>query len=227
MFIGHYAVSLALKSVQPKLSLGWLFIAVQFVDYLFFTFALLGLEKFSLIENYTESTHFKLEYMPYSHSLIATLLWAIATYFIVKFFITNQNKQIVKTAIVISVALASHWCLDLLVHTPDLPIFLDNSHLLGFGLWNFDWLTYLLEAVFILVGLYFYMKASHKIGVKNTYMAKLGMPIFVLVLIVINIFNIFGPFSPESTVVSTAFTSLFAYSIFAFIAFWLDKNRTL
>jgi hypothetical protein len=136
MFIGHYAVSLALKSIQPKLSLGWLFIAVQFVDFLFFSFALFGFERFSLIKNYTESTHFRLDYMPFSHSLVASFLWAAAIYLLVMLFISHQSKQVWKTALVISLAIVSRWCEDLLVHTPDLPLFLDNSYLLGFGLWN-------------------------------------------------------------------------------------------
>jgi hypothetical protein len=136
MFIGHYAVSLALKSIQPKLSLGWLFIAVQFVDFLFFSFALFGFERFSLIKNYTESTHFRLDYMPFSHSLVASFLWAAAIYLLVMLFISHQSKQVWKTALVISLAIVSCWCEDLLVHTPDLPLFLDNSYLLGFGLWN-------------------------------------------------------------------------------------------
>ncbi len=38
MFVGHYAASLALKRVEPKASLGWLFLAVQFVDILFSLF---------------------------------------------------------------------------------------------------------------------------------------------------------------------------------------------
>jgi hypothetical protein len=136
MFIGHYAVSLALKSIQPKLSLGWLFIAVQFVEFLFFSFALFGFERFSLIKNYTESTHFRLDYMPFSHSLVASFLWAAAIYLLVMLFISHQSKQVWKTALVISLAIVSCWCEDLLVHTPDLPLFLDNSYLLGFGLWN-------------------------------------------------------------------------------------------
>jgi hypothetical protein len=136
MFIGHYAVSLALKSIQPKLSLGWLFIAVQFVDFLFFSFALFGFERFSLIKNYTESTHFRLDYMPFSHSLVASFLWAAAIYLLVMLFISHQSKQVWKTALVITLAIVSCWCEDLLVHTPDLPLFLDNSYLLGFGLWN-------------------------------------------------------------------------------------------
>lgn len=49
MFVGHYAASLALKSVEKNASLGLLFLAVQFVDILFFPFVLLGIECMNII----------------------------------------------------------------------------------------------------------------------------------------------------------------------------------
>jgi hypothetical protein len=82
MFVGHYAAALALKKYEKRASLGVLFLAVQFVDILFFPFVLLGIERINIIENYTQSTHFELEYMPYTHSLLGSLLWALAAYFI-------------------------------------------------------------------------------------------------------------------------------------------------
>src|SRR6185437_17032312 len=45
MFIGHYGVSFALKRAVPRVSLGTLFLAVQFVDILWAVFILLGIEK--------------------------------------------------------------------------------------------------------------------------------------------------------------------------------------
>ncbi|MCB1844670.1 MAG: hypothetical protein KDI09_17035 [Halioglobus sp.] len=45
MFVGHYAAGLALKSVEKRTSLGILFLAVQFVDILFFPFVLMGVER--------------------------------------------------------------------------------------------------------------------------------------------------------------------------------------
>jgi hypothetical protein len=44
VFIGHYAVGLAAKRLAPRVSLGTLFLSVQFVDLLWPIFLLLGLE---------------------------------------------------------------------------------------------------------------------------------------------------------------------------------------
>ena len=58
MFIGHYAASLALKKAENRANLGLLFLGVQLVDILFFPFVLLGIERFNIVENFTQSTHF-------------------------------------------------------------------------------------------------------------------------------------------------------------------------
>jgi len=227
VFIGHYAVSFALKATQKKASLGLLFIGVQFVDLLFFSLTLFGIESFSLIENYTESTHFQLEYMPYSHSLLAVLLWSVAIYLLLKVLIKKEKQQSEKITVTMAVAIAvlSHWCLDLVVHTPDLPLFLDNTHLYGFGLWNNALLTYILEAILLVGGLCMYLKSTYKSGVNDTGIAKYGMTFFVIVLLGINVINIFGPLSLEDTTLNTAVSALIAYGVFAMIAFWLDKKR--
>ena len=61
MFVGHYAAALALKKFETRASLGVLFLGVRFVDILFFPFALLGIERINIIENFTQATHFELE----------------------------------------------------------------------------------------------------------------------------------------------------------------------
>jgi hypothetical protein len=225
MFIGHYAVSFALKAVEPKLSLGTLFLAVQVVDIAFFLLTFLGIEHFSLVENYTASTHFKLEYMPYTHSLVAAFLWAGVTYFLFKSILFKEQPFAVKSAVIMAVAVFSHWCLDLIVHTPDLPVFLDNTHFVGFGLWYKAWLTYLLEAVLVLAGLYWYMTSTAKIRRSDKRLARFGMPSFVALLLVVNVVNIFGPLSEKDTQNSVAITALAAYGLLALIALWLDKKR--
>ncbi len=50
MFVGHYAAGLALKKVEKNAPLGLLFLAVQFVDILFFPFAVLGIERFKIVD---------------------------------------------------------------------------------------------------------------------------------------------------------------------------------
>jgi len=149
MYVGHYAVSLALKKFEKRVSLGILFIAVQFVDILFFPFVLLGIERVNIVQDFTQSTHFELEYMPYTHSLLASVLWAGAAYALFRWVIVKKNS----VALVVALAVFSHWLFDLIVHTPDLPLWSDTSLKLGFGLWNNAIATFALEGVLLVSAL--------------------------------------------------------------------------
>jgi hypothetical protein len=217
MFVGHYAASLALKKFETRASLGLLFLGVQFVDILFFPAVLLGIERINIIENYTQSTHFQLEYMPYTHSLVASLLWAAAAYAVFRWVVVKKHT----VALVIALAVFSHWILDLVVHTPDLPIWSDTSPKLGLGLWNSAAATYALEAALLLGALWLYLKSTTATSATGKY----GMVVFVVLLILVNIPNIFGPLQGDSKV-QLAVAALAAYFVFAGVAYWLDKKRS-
>jgi len=217
MFVGHYAASLALKKFEKRASLGVLFLGVQLVDILFFPFVLLGIERINIIEKYTDATHFQLEYMPYSHSLVGSLLWAVAAYALFRWVFVKNHA----VALAVGLAVFSHWLLDLLVHTPDLPLWNDASLKLGFGLWNNAIATYLLEDALLLGALWLYLKSTSA----STATGRYGMGMFVVFLLLVNIVNIFGPLQSDSKV-ALAVSALAAYFLFAAVAFWLDTKRS-
>ena len=216
MFVGHYAASLALKSVEKKASLGLLFLAVQFVDILFFPFVLLGIERVNVVENFTQSTHFELEYMPYTHSLLASFLCAGFIYVVYQ-IVSPRNKSV---ALVMSIAVLSHWFLDLIVHTPDLPLWSDASKKMGFGLWHSAIATYALEATLLIAGLWLYLRST----TATSSIGKYGIGIFVMILLMVNVVNIFGPPFGDSKL-SLATSALAMYFLFAGAAHWLDGKR--
>lgn len=216
MFVGHYAVALALKKFEKRASLGILFLAVQFVDILFFPLVLLGIERINIVENFTQSTHFQLEYMPYTHSLVGSLFWAGVAYALFRWLIVKNNA----VAVVIALAVFSHWILDLVVHTPDLPLWSDTSLKLGFGLWNSAIATYTLEAVLLVSALWLYLKSTSA----TSAVGKYGMGAFVVFLLLVNVVNIFGPLQGDSKLV-LAISALTSYFLFAAVAFWLDTKR--
>ncbi len=217
MFVGHYAASLALKKFEKRASLGVLFLAVQFVDILFFPLVLLGVERVNIVENFTQSTHFELEYMPFTHSLLASILWAAAAYVLFRWVFVKKNS----VAIVVALAVFSHWLLDLIVHTPDLPLWSDASLKLGFGLWNSAIGTYAIEAALLLSALWLYMRSTSA----TTAVGKYGMPVFVIFLLSVNVVNIFGPLQGDSKTV-LSISALSSYFLFAAVAFWLDTKRS-
>ena len=117
MFIGHYAVCFAIKRYEKKASLGRLFLAVQLLDLVFFSLVLAGIEKFSLQEHYLAASHIKLDYFPWSHSLVAALLWALAVYCVFMYLMPIRGSRANKVAILMAVAVFSHWVLDYFVQT--------------------------------------------------------------------------------------------------------------
>ena len=216
MFVGHYAASLALKSFEKRVSLGVLFLAVQFVDILFFSFVLVGIERMNIVENFTQSTHFELEYMPFTHGLLASVLWAAAAYVVFRWVVAKKQS----VALVVALAVFSHWLLDLPVHTPDLPLWSDSSPKLGFGLWNNAVVTYLFEAGLLLLTLWMYLRSTKA----TTVVGKYGMAVFIGILLVINVSNIFGDPMVQSKI-GLAIFALSSYFLFAVVAFWLDRKR--
>jgi len=217
MFVGHYAAALALKKFENRASLGVLFLAVQFVDILFFPLVLLGIERLNFVENFTQSTHVDLEYMPFTHSLAGNILWAGLAYAVFRWLIVKKSS----VAMVIALAVFSHWFLDLLVHTPDLPLWSDTSRKFGFGLWNNAVATYALEATLLVAALWLYLKSTSAASATGRF----GMGVFVTLLLLANVANVFGPLLDDSKLVLTI-SALTAYFIFAAIAFWLDTKRS-
>ncbi|MGA7305549.1 MAG: hypothetical protein WBW88_11780 [Rhodothermales bacterium] len=210
MFVGHYAVSLAVKSKEREIPLWQLFLAVQFVDILFFTFSFFGIERFNIVPHYTPSTNFELVYMPYTHGLAATLVWGLLTYAVFRLPALGGSKRV---ALWMAVAVMSHWVLDLIVHTADLPLLGDNSPKIGLGLWNYPIATFLLEALLLAIGAWLLLKDNASKKLKRRIIG------FVVALVVINAANLFGP-PGGGTETGLAVTALVLYFGLAGFAYW-------
>ena len=118
-------------------------------------------------------------------------------------------------------AVFSHWVLDFIVHTPDLPLLGDASTKLGLGLWSNAWLTFFLEAALLVVGLWLYLRATAPKG--GSRLARFGMVGVVVFLIALNVYNLFGP--PPSAFMEVFGLAMVSYLGLAGIAFWLDRLR--
>src|SRR4030095_8805327 len=109
MFVGHYGVSFAAKKVAPAVPLWLLFIAVQLLDVAWAPLVLLGIEKVRIVPGITASNPLDLYYMPYTHSLVAALLWAVAAIALCR---TLRGVRNWSGAAWIGAAVFSHWVLD-------------------------------------------------------------------------------------------------------------------
>ena len=77
MFIGHFAAGMAAKKIQPTLSLGTLFLAAQFLDLLWPTLLLLGIEHVIISPGISKMTPLDFVDYPISHSLLVVIIWSL------------------------------------------------------------------------------------------------------------------------------------------------------
>ncbi|HEY7637832.1 MAG TPA: hypothetical protein VH763_19970 [Gemmatimonadales bacterium] len=157
MFLGHYGLAFALKRVEPKVSLGTLFIAVVLADLLWGCFLLLGWEHVRIIPEAIGRTPFDFYDYPLSHSLLACLLWGVAVAAIYYSWPTRDTSRHWQTAALVGAAVASHWPLDLLVHAPDLPLAGEDSAKFGLGLWAHPTVSMIVEILTLCAGLALYV----------------------------------------------------------------------
>jgi hypothetical protein len=215
MFVGHYSVAFAVKTPRNKIPLWVLFVAVQLLDFLWAPFVLLGIEKVRFVPGITATNALDLYYMPYTHSLIGALFWSAIAFVIYK--IGWRNIASNSAALLVGFAVFSHWLLDLIVHRPDLPIY-DDALKVGFGLWNYRGLEFVVEIGILVFGAVLYLKHNGAIA------RKIGIIIFVAALVLIQASNTFLR-PPPSSDRAFAITALVFYTVFAAIAFLLEKPR--
>lgn len=220
MFVGHYAVCLAIKSYERKTSLGMLFISAQLLDLLFFSLALAGIESFSLHEHYLAASHLRIEQFHWSHSLVASLVWSVLVYCIFMYLIPVRGSKAHRVALLMAFAVFSHWVLDYISHTPDLALLGSDSKKLGLGLWNSALLTWLLESTMLVVALMFYIKSTRIRRKKG----KHAMAILVIVMLIVNTAYIYGPLIHTSEV-SFSITALIIFVSLAWLASRFEEYR--
>ncbi len=218
MFAGHYGVSFACKGVEQRLPLWLLFLAVQFVDILWSILNLLGIEKVRIVPGITATNPLDLYYIPYTHSLVAALMWSALVYGGYRMLASSPSARPGRPALLLALAVFSHRILDLLVHRPDLPLY-DNAHKLGFGLWNYPMPTFALEATILFGGMWIYMRSTKGGSLAGRY----GMPMFGIVLLVVHWILFFG--APPGSPNATAILLLVLYLGFAAVAAWLERKR--
>jgi hypothetical protein len=217
MFVGHYSIAFAVKTEKNKIPLWVLFVAVQLLDFLWAPFVLLGIEKVRIVPGITATNPLDLYYMPYTHSLAGALVWSGAAFLIYK--LVAGTRASTDAALLVAVAVFSHWILDLIVHRPDLPLY-DDTLKVGLGLWNYRAIEFGSEIALLVIGMIIYLK-------RNSFVArKAGLIVFVLVLILIQAGNTFTGQRPISSARVVAITALIAYAVFAGAAFFLEKRQS-
>lgn len=209
MFIGHWAPALAIAARRKRPGLGTLFIAAQLVDWAFFLFVLLGVEKMRLNPAISAVSPLDLYSMPYTHSLVGALAWSAGFAVLVWLMLRDGTAGLLAGAMVLS-----HWLLDLLVHVPDLTI-AGGSSKLGFGLWNYPAIEMPLELAITFGALWLYVRARQPLLGRALVLGAL--------MLALQLFNWFGPVAPEVSP-GTSFLAFVAYGLVTLAGWWMGKS---
>ena len=214
MFIGHFGAGFGAKKVAPNVSLGTLFLAAQFLDLLWPTLLLLDLEQVRIVPGATTVTPLIFENYPISHSLIAVLGWAVligGIHYLLK------RKRI--AALVLGVLVLSHWLLDAVVHSPDLPLLLGSSVRVGLNVWSSLPLTVLIEGSLFALGVWLYIRATYARNARGSW----GLWLLVAFLVLIYTGNLFGSPPPDAKAIAWVGQAQWLLVLWAY---WIDKNRS-
>lgn len=215
MFVGHYSVSFAASRSGVFLPLWVWFIAVQWLDLVFMALVLGGVEKVRVTEGFTESNDLDLYFMPFSHGLVGSLVMSVIFAAIAAAVFPAARKPL--GFALVALASFSHWLLDLLMHTPDLPIYDDDSTKVGLGLWDHAAIALPLELLVLVAGAWVYTRAA-----RFSDRGKALVWGFVVLLAVFQLYAHFGPTSESPT--EFAITALVGYIALAAIAGWVERR---
>ena len=209
MFIGHFAPALIAATHKDAPRLSVLFVAAQLVDWVFFGLLLTGTEKMRIIPGFTAVSPLDLYYMPYTHSLLGSAIFAAGFGVVVGFATKNRTGAYLAATVVLS-----HWFIDLLVHAPDLTL-MGSPPKLGLGLWNNPLIEIPLELALTFGALWLYARARKP---RMLPLAGLGG-----IMLALQSFNWFGPIEPE-VAAGTSLLALTAYGIITLAAYWLERS---
>ncbi|MGZ3479191.1 MAG: hypothetical protein ACXU81_02500 [Myxococcaceae bacterium] len=150
MFVGHLGIGLALSARSRRFRLGTLLGAALLLDVLLGAFVLAGWERVIVPPDFA-TAHYLEFVFPYSHGLLATLVWTAVTAALAStgLLLLGRGRA---AAWVAAAAVASHWVCDVIEHVRGLPLLGPGSPRVGLGLWSAMGWALLLEVLLLVVG---------------------------------------------------------------------------
>lgn len=213
MFLGHFGAGLGSKAAVPRVSLGTLLFAAQFLDLLWPTLLLLGLEHVRIAPGITVVTPLDFYDYPISHGLLAVVGWGVLVGG--AYWLARRDRA---GAILVGLLVVSHWVLDLLVHRPDLPLAGNGSPRVGLGLWSSVAATLLIEGAVLAAGVWLYLRATRA----KDRAGAVGFWALVALLVLIYAGNLAGPPPPSASAIAWVGE---AQWLLVAMGWWVDRHR--
>jgi membrane-bound metal-dependent hydrolase YbcI (DUF457 family) len=207
MFIGHAAVAMAAKPLAPRANLALALAASYWLDIVWPVLVLAGIERVEIAPGDTAFTPMHFSHYPWSHSLAASLVWAVL-------FGAACGKLGRRTALVMGALVFSHWVLDAFSHRPDLPLWPGSATLVGLGLWNSVPATLAVESALFVAGIVVYVRSGGT--------ARLGFWVLIAFFVLAYLGAAFGPPPPSAQAVAWSGMALLLLPAWAY---WVDRRR--
>ena len=180
MYVGHFAIGLAIRARYPKVPALPIMMGVGFLDLMDGIFILLGFN--TVTPNLASGPYlfFDLTFIDWDHSLLAALFWSVIWGLL---FIKHRA-----VAAVAALAAFSHFIADWPMHNSDLALYPHSIEHYGYGLWGkLGTLAWVLEGVFSAVLAVYAWRISARRGV------SLVWPCAVLVVLFLQLSPVASP----------------------------------
>jgi hypothetical protein len=217
MFAGHVGVSLAIGRVERSVNAGLFVLAGMALDGILWLLILLGRETVTIPTNYRD-THLAAFEMPFSHGLLAAGLWSALAGAMAGALARRGVATRWRIAMLIAGTVFSHWLLDALVHTPELPLLGATSTRVGLGLWQHMPLALGIESALALAGLWLYLRGSGLVARRSW-----GLAILVMMVLASTIAGMSVAPAPPSAALM-AVSSLVTIAVVAAATGWITAG---
>jgi membrane-bound metal-dependent hydrolase YbcI (DUF457 family) len=212
MLVGHLAVGLIGKRIEPRVSLSTWMVAVLLADLLIFPFLMAGIEHVDAVPGVTANRIIGRD-IGYSHSLLMDVIWA--TLFAAAYFLRRRYRR---GAWLLFAAVLSHWLLDFVSHRPDMPLF-PGGQGFGLGLWNSLTASLIVEGGLWVLAIILYVRGT--VPVKRA-----GVYVFWTVIVLLTLVwkgNITAGMDPNP--IRAGFGGLVGITLIVAWAYWIDRLR--
>jgi hypothetical protein len=214
MLVGHFAVGFAAKCREPRVSLGTFVLAAMLADLLLVLFWLGGIEQVAIVRGVGAAEYYRPVQIGWSHSLVAGAAWAGLAGGLA--LLARYSRR---AALLIGIAVASHWLLDAASHPPDMPLVPGGETRIGLGLWTSLPLTLIVEGGLWLIAIGVYATSFPATGMAGLH----GFWGVAALLTLVWYNNVAGAPPPDAK--SAPVASLVLFLIVIAWAYWIDARR--
>ena len=217
MFAGHVGAALAFGQAERRVNIGAFVTAALLLDIVLWLFVLVGWESVTIPASF-RSRHQPEFVFPYSHSLVASLVWSALAAAGVWSVSARLGPARARAAVLMAAAVFSHWLLDALVHRPEMPLLGATSQAMGFALWDHLFVALSVEAAIVVLGVVLFIRGSGLPRARSGALALVSL--IVLAFTVVGMTLAPPPPSAFAMAGSSLFTVVAVCALFA----WLGKR---